>query len=235
MKEEFQFLLELQEIDKVIQETLDRQKRIPQEIISLQEEFGTQERLLEEDKEGLRETEKRKRGLETDLATLTESLKKHQAQLHTIKTNKEYTALLHEIEEEKKKISSVEEDILILIDEIEEGDERVGEKEKMVEGERLGTEENGRTLEMEKSTLEESLQKREVKRKQLLEKMDGSLLTQYERLRKGRDGFAIVAIQGPVCEGCYTALPPQVAVEIRKGEKLKICENCGRILVWKEN
>ena len=233
MKEEFRSLLILQEADRAIQGAHVRQNQIPQEILSLQEDLGTHERILEEEKEEFRETEKRRRRLEMDLATLTETLKKHQTQLHTVKTNKEYTALLHEIEEEKKKISDIEEDILILIDETDERMKRIGEKEKMVEEKRQGTDENQRNLEKEKSSLEKHLQKREDERKQILARMDGSLLTQYKRILKGRQGIAIVAIQAALCEECFTSLPPQVAVEIRMGEKLHVCENCGRILVWK--
>jgi len=233
MKEEFQFLLDLQEVDKTIREIHNREEAIPKEFHALDEDLRIHERTLKEEQERLKETEKRRRGLEMDLATLMETLKKHQTQLHTVKTNKEYTALLHEIEEEKKKISSVEEDILILIDEVEIAVAKIKEKEGTLKEIKRRKEEKEKELEREKDMLGVELQKKETARKEILSRMDGPLLTQYERIRRGRQGLAIVAIRGSVCEACYTALPPQMAVEVRKGEQLQICENCGRILVWK--
>jgi predicted nucleic acid-binding Zn-ribbon protein len=233
MKEEFQNLIHLQEIDTAIHKIHSRQNVIPNEILTLDEELRGNERNLVEEKEKLKETDKRRRGLEIDLDTLAESLKKHQTQLHSVKTNKEYTVLLHEIETEKEKISSVEEDILFLIEEIDKGSEIVGEKEVSVLNEKKSAEERHDFLEQEKISLEKTLEKRLTERSEIIAKMDGQIITQYERIRKGRQGLAIVEIQGTTCGGCFTALPPQTAVEVRKGSRLHTCESCGRILIWK--
>ncbi|MDD5756941.1 MAG: C4-type zinc ribbon domain-containing protein [bacterium] len=35
------------------------------------------------------------------------------------------------------------------------------------------------------------------------------------------------------CGGCHMTLPPQVVNEVRKLDRLVLCESCSRILFWK--
>ncbi len=59
-------------------------------------------------------------------------------------------------------------------------------------------------------------------------------LSIYNRLRKGKSGIAISPVDKHklTCRGCYKQLPPQKVMEVRRGEKIILCESCGRILVW---
>ena len=73
-----------------------------------------------------------------------------------------------------------------------------------------------------------------AERKELVAQMGSRLVAKYERIKDGRGGHAVVVISGEVCAGCHTTLPPQFAAEIRKGDEILTCENCGRILIWEE-
>ncbi|MCX5754289.1 MAG: C4-type zinc ribbon domain-containing protein [Candidatus Krumholzibacteria bacterium] len=39
---------------------------------------------------------------------------------------------------------------------------------------------------------------------------------------------------GDICQGCYSRVPPQRAVEVRRNDQIMNCEVCGRILVHYE-
>jgi hypothetical protein len=37
------------------------------------------------------------------------------------------------------------------------------------------------------------------------------------------------------CGGCHKRFPPQRILEIREGDRLFMCDVCGRMLVWDES
>jgi hypothetical protein len=74
------------------------------------------------------------------------------------------------------------------------------------------------------------------KRDSILLNVNKRLLAVYMRLRKGKRGMAIASVNKVKysCRGCFKHLPPQKVMEIRRGNSMICCENCGRILVWDE-
>jgi len=55
----------------------------------------------------------------------------------------------------------------------------------------------------------------------------------YARIKaRIRDGVAVAEARNRSCTACFMALRPQVMSEIRRGEEVLTCDNCGRILYW---
>jgi predicted nucleic acid-binding Zn-ribbon protein len=57
----------------------------------------------------------------------------------------------------------------------------------------------------------------------------------YERVRRGKGGTAVVVVKKRACGACYKALTPQKVQEIKKGERIHTCENCGSLLFWDDS
>jgi hypothetical protein len=73
------------------------------------------------------------------------------------------------------------------------------------------------------------------KRDKFIPFIDKKLLDKYERiLRNKKDSVAVVPIRNGSCQGCFMTLPPQTINEVRKDDKIVICENCSRILYIEE-
>jgi predicted nucleic acid-binding Zn-ribbon protein len=53
----------------------------------------------------------------------------------------------------------------------------------------------------------------------------------YEKLRAGRAGRAVAAVENGACGGCHRGLPPAILQEARRREKLLVCDGCGRLLM----
>ena len=71
-----------------------------------------------------------------------------------------------------------------------------------------------------------------AKRKQFSDQLDERTLSAYDRIRASvHNHLAVVPVYEESCGGCFNAITPQKLVEIASGNKLVICENCGRILV----
>ena len=45
-----------------------------------------------------------------------------------------------------------------------------------------------------------------------------------------RDGVAVAEARNRSCSACFMSLRPQVMAEVRRGEDIITCDNCGRIL-----
>ena len=56
-------------------------------------------------------------------------------------------------------------------------------------------------------------------------------LAMYERVRPAKNGLAVVPVRNGVCGGCFNAIPRQLVLELKLGEKNAVCEYCGRIVV----
>ncbi|PWG73493.1 hypothetical protein DF186_22790, partial [Enterococcus hirae] len=54
---------------------------------------------------------------------------------------------------------------------------------------------------------------------------------EYKRIRQYHSEAA-VPVKRNSCSGCFSAIPPQIIVEMRNDfETMYKCENCGRILI----
>lgn len=56
------------------------------------------------------------------------------------------------------------------------------------------------------------------------------VLHTYEKLLEAREGMALAALEGRVCQGCFMNVPANVAVKLTRGREIVQCPNCQRIL-----
>ena len=81
----------------------------------------------------------------------------------------------------------------------------------------------------------EELERLEQEKKELCPDMPESEIFKFERIIKNKKGQGIVGIKEGACEGCHIILPPQFINEVRKGEEIKYCPYCSRILFYDES
>jgi hypothetical protein len=204
---------------------------IPQRIQKLQRELDRVERSEKEAVEHFEAMKKERRQLEASIEDREERIKKYKTQLMSVKTNREYKALLEEIALEEKKKDEEEEKLLLLMDEIDAQEkenaqflERAGDRKAKLRGEI-------ETLQARQVQLEREAAELEAKKPGILKELDEQLRKRYERILAKLGDFAVTRVEGEVCQGCFSRIPPQTAVEVRKNNQIITCETCGRILV----
>lgn len=232
MNENLGYLLELQRIDDEIERMKHEQSEIPEGVAAIEERLKKAESAHMLEKERVTEVNRRRSSLENDLVLFGERLKKYQRQLLSAKTNQEYQAFLREIDATKANISQNEEEILTLMDEAETMANDIEQRTRELEKEKVNSQQEIESLKTRLSILANEHTGKTDEREGLVTRMGSRLVGRYERIKNGRDGQAVAVINDEVCSGCHTTLPPQFAVEIRKGGEILICESCGRILVW---
>ena len=172
----------------------------------------------------------KRKNKEGDLEAKEGVIKKYQIQLYQVKTNKEYQSLQKEIETLKADNSVLEEEILQIMEAFDQKKKDLGKQKEglaLAEAE-LAREEIRITHEIEEIEKEFSVLKE--KRQGVVPELDRKLFEKYDRILVGKEGLALVPIEGDSCGGCHIHLPPQVINEVQLQERVVICENCSRIL-----
>ncbi len=234
MQEAIQNLIHLQELDKKLDELERAKGDLPQKVRELETRLQEVRDALDARRQELEDTRQQKRQTERRIEELQENKKKYEEQLYTVSTNREYDAVTVEIETAATQIDEKETELLELIEKEEGLQQEIGELEERVQ-----------QLEREFSVQNDELQQKIAANAQVTERLQRErervasqirvqFLRLYEKIRGHKDGLAVVPIVRGACGGCYTNLPPQKSMEVRDGDKLIVCESCGRILFWQE-
>jgi uncharacterized protein len=227
-------LIELQELDVEIQRTADRLAKIPEERNRTESEFKQQAAEFLDLKSKHEQTLDDRRQLEAELATTQQNHEKFERDKTRVQNEKEYTAVLREIDSAKKHIATLETDILKRMEEVEALDAELEKRAPDVERMRAEVDVSLAALDKEHEEATRILQKFGERRKTLASQMAGPLFSTYERMSRLGRGQALAEVRSNgICAACRVRVRPKIFSDVRKGEQLIICENCGRILYYR--
>ena len=234
MNPQLQRLIELQKTDNEIAELLQSTATIPQQIESGLADLKEKQDLLKKAEDLLVELQTKHKDLEMDVATENDHIAKTKTKLSAVKTNKEYSAILAEVDAVKEKISILEDEELELMELLEEKERELLPLKALCkeEEEKLKTYKSKKEAEAERT--EKELEAIRERRTELANTLEKSLLEQYSKVSKARGGLSVVSIQKNICQGCHHQILPQQVIDVKVGETINHCEQCSRILYWKE-
>jgi len=231
LKTEILLLRELQEAELKTRGLKEDQERYPHEIKNLNERLASEEEAARLERERLEFLEKERRRKEGELDQEGERTKKTKGRLFEIKTNKEYQALLHEIEMMEESTSKNEDEILAILEEIDQLRGSVSEREGALAGFEKEIRAEISQIGEKLAHLVEEIDDMEKRQEDIISTLDPELMKAYETLKQRR-GTALAAVKRGVCQGCYVNIPPQMFNEVQRNEMLIRCPNCSRFLVW---
>jgi len=232
LREQIERLVVLQAIDLRVQEMEREKSEIPQSIASLEEELRKEEDKLLGEKAEVEKLGKERRQKEKDLEEETEKVKKAESKVFEIKTNKEYQAVLKEIESAKKLNRQREEEILEILEKLEQGQKRITAAEKDLEGKRGEMQGRISELKRKEASFEEEMAGEVRQKKEKEKEISPQLLSKYRMLAGKRQGIAVARVAQGTCQACHMNLRPQLYNELQKQDTLILCPNCSRILFW---
>lgn len=235
MRDQLELLWEIQKIDLDLRQIRDEQDRFPREIRKLDEKQSIEKERLQKEKEKIESLEKERRQKESHLTAEIDRIKKAEGKMFEVKTNKEYQALLNEMEAVKTANNREEEAILQILEEIDELRKGFSKKEKELAAAQEKIEAERKTIQ-ERMTQNDALLKKEMERRDALSKQLESRLSRlYNTLKEKRQGIGVVTVRHETCQGCFVHIPPQMFIEVQKNKDLIRCPNCNRILYWEES
>ncbi|HEX2643263.1 MAG TPA: C4-type zinc ribbon domain-containing protein [Thermoanaerobaculia bacterium] len=184
-----------------------------------------------------------RRTAEAATADAQEKLKKYQQQINKVSTQREYGALLQEIDTAKAQITASEEQALSLLERFEQTQKDLAEKRESFKDVEARYNAELARWEGEKPAVTAQVQQLNGRIAALKERLPKGLVAQYERIRERHPNGALARIRllerpggrGPRewhCGACNYRVRPQVVVEIRNGSSLVQCDACKRILFF---
>ena len=225
-------LIALQTVDLKIQEMERSKEGIPQRITALQEEIKQEEEKVVGERSDLDKLQKERRQKEKDLEEEIARIKKTEARVFEIKTNKEYQAVLKEIEGAKKLNRQREEEILGILERLEELQKISRQGEEELEGKRKQYEQQLAELQQRAAQFDQKMAAEVKERDEQQKGIPPDLLSKYRMLLEKRQGVAVAPVLNGVCHACNMNLRPQLYIELQKQQTLILCPNCSRILFW---
>jgi uncharacterized protein len=229
---DFDLIIQLQHLDSDVHATTQVLEAIPRLIQDIDKKIQAGSKSVAEAKDKVSQNQKKRRDLETEVKDVKGQIGKYKRQLNEVKTNKEYTSFLKEIEEAQHKIDDLEEAIIAemlaaddLEEEIKAATLKQGQEEANLRKERSVLDEKARELEKKKARLI-------AEREALLPQVPPEQMRLYEAIFLKKGGIALSPVKDDFCAMCHMRIRPQMLNEIRDKSKIILCENCGRILYW---
>ena len=183
-------------------------------------------------KAGIQENQGARRALEKDIAGVDTRLARFDDHKAAVKTNHEYTALLHEIATAKSEKDAIEERLLILM---EAGDTLAADlktAETMFKAEQAKAEQARAALGVERTQAEAELARVADERAREARGVEAPVLAKYEQLLKQRRGVAVAQMTIETCAACHVRLRPHIAQQVRRNDSIVQCDSCQRILYF---
>lgn len=234
MNPELRNLIALQDLELKIACLQKQASEIPSANQTLEGELSTVQKEHQDRVAHAKELANHRRTLEGQVDLNRNKLSRLREQLMTVKTNKEYTAMLHEIQTAEAQIRDEEDKILEFMEEMEgkERDLKRAEQEmlkrtaEIQESIRKSTE-SLPALETELATLREEKVAMEAR-------VGPGLLSRYRRIADARKGVALAEARDELCTACHVRIRPQMYADLLRTENIQSCDSCSRILFSRE-
>jgi uncharacterized protein len=233
MSPDLERLITLQQLDAAIADAKGRIAAHPQRLAEADARLEAARQVVSDASRRLEACQDTRRTLEKEAAVYQSRLSKFKDQLSSVKTNREYQAMQHEIATAQQELGTAEEKVL----------------ERMMEGDAVAAElrqaqaalaAQEQAVAREKQALEQDLARADADmrtaaagRAALVEALDGRLVTLYGQVAKLRKGVAIcTATRDGLCSVCHVRLRPHVFQQVRQNDAIVQCESCQRILYY---
>jgi uncharacterized protein len=228
-----QALFQLQEIDLNI---LRRQKRLSEiaAILADDQQVAAAQAQVTAAQQALTPLRTRARNLELEIQSSGQKAQSTEDQLYSgsVKNTKEMRDMQQEITALRKRRGELEETLLDTMVSIEDGEAALKDAEtelaRVLETQRDA---HGHLID-EQVELQAQVAKLREQRELALKTVEPDNLTRYKTLRQKKGSQPLALLQGSNCGVCGVQQTMAIEREVRQGQSLVMCQNCGRILVY---
>jgi uncharacterized protein len=222
-------LVRLQKLDTEIDHVRLALDSMPERRAALDARVAGATATLEQAKADAAANQAERRDHERDLAAVQTRLSRYRDQLMAVKTNREYTAMQHEIATAEAEVQRIEDLLLDVMVRADELAARVAEATSGLAEARGTVAAEATALEAEAVRLGEVRARLDEARAALAATVPEQPLALFTGLRN-RKGLAVTDIRDGHCSACNVRIRQPVAQAARLGTAIMQCESCQRIL-----
>jgi hypothetical protein len=233
LEQTLRLLYQLQKVDSNLDDVEETKGDLPEIVKGLEDKIADLTEKAAAKQKYIDEFVSSRNKADNDIKDFEEKLKKYKEQQYQVRNNKEYDAITKEIDFAQESVKTLakqfedfENQMSIAKSELEEYTSSLEEYSESLK------ERKEELAEVSKETEEEEL-KYNHEREKIVTRLNKDILFRYEKIRSGR-GKAVSVIRKNSCSGCGNRIPPQHIMEIRRNDKIYLCQHCGRIIVSDE-
>jgi predicted nucleic acid-binding Zn-ribbon protein len=233
LNSELSHLISLQEVDIEIKRLAEEVESLPARRDELERQFAESVKEHLGAKQELEDAQAARRRFEGELEREQEKHQKFKNDLMKATNEREYTTAVREIDVARKAVSTLETEILKLMERIEKLEAQMAERAPEMESRRVEVDRQLKEWIGVADANQRRLDALRAERGAKMQALGPAARATYERLSRMRSGFALAEARDYSCMACRMKIRPQIFADIRRGDSIITCESCGRILYFK--
>jgi predicted nucleic acid-binding Zn-ribbon protein len=231
MHADLEKLIALQQAEVELRRVEEKLKNVPRAREQMEARLAEDRGRLDAAKGALADSQKARKQHEAALQDLETKRSKYKGQLMEVKTNKEYTAMLHEIEGVERDIREREDQVLAEMERAEALSAEVKREEALFKSVEENARAEAQALESDGRKLEEEHRRLQTARDATAATVPEDAMQLFQRVARLR-GVAVAEARDDMCQLCHVKLRPQLYLELKRNESIVQCAHCSRILYY---
>jgi hypothetical protein len=234
-------LIKLQSVENRLRAAKAKLARCRRNVIIQENQVRTLQNALEAKKEEIQLTKVQSDRLELELKARDEAIARLRASLNTAKTNKEYAAVLTQLNTTKADNSKIETQILELLKDIEADEAECEKIQNQINEQKQVLEQIRKEAETLSAKYQKEIEEIQLEWDRIAQVIPNEPLQIFKRVAETYDGQALAVIdrqEGKMeaynCGGCFMGLPTEIVNLLMVKDDIIRCPNCTRILVLAE-
>ncbi|HSH60962.1 MAG TPA: C4-type zinc ribbon domain-containing protein [Acidimicrobiales bacterium] len=230
-------LLQVQEKDTAIDQLRHRRATLPERsaLSVLQQQSADLEARISEISARSEAVAARQSQLEDEVGTMDARVSDIERRLYsgTVSASRDLQAMSAEVTSVKSRRSSVEDEVLVAMEELEP----LRRQLEALEADRAALDAESERVRAglvgAEVAIDAEIEAESTARASMARAVPAELMRTYEGLRARLDGVGAARLVGSSCSGCHLVLPSAEVVRVKREppDALVFCDQCGRILV----
>ena len=174
---------------------------------------------------------------ELDIKTQEAQIGKLRNALNTARTNKEYDAILSQINSDRTEISRQEEKVLALLVQVDQMEAECSQVQQQIAQTQERLDSLSRAHQEAQAQSEQNLAKLEQDKSNQAQSIPAAVMTVFQRISQNYNGQAMASVTQTdprnsvyCCSGCYMSITIDTVDALMSKDEVKQCPNCQRLL-----
>lgn len=231
-------LVKLQKVENRLRAVKTKLERCRRGVILQENQVRSLQNALGAKKEEIQLTRVQSDRLELELKEREESIAKFRAALNTARTNKEYSAILTQLNTSKADTSKLENQILELMKNVETDQADCAKIQEEIDEQKAKLQKMRSEAEVSAARYEAEIAEIKQEWEAAASAVPAEPLEIFKRVAETYDGQALAVVERHEgrtesfsCGGCFMGLPNEIANRLMMRDEVLRCPNCTRILV----
>jgi len=230
LQEKLVLLKEVQELDVELSALTEQRQTLEAELAGCQADLDRVQEMVDNLADEMETVQAARRELLRSQEQEDQNILRAETRLPNIKTQKEYVAVLKEIDSAKAVKREVQAQLAARDAELEALGKDRAEKETELQGISEQVASRKAEIDDKMAGFTSRYDEKNQRKQGMLEQVPVPIRKRYQMLLDRRGGIAVVEARKGTCSGCHMQLPPQLYNSLFHMQEIQSCPHCNRLL-----